>query len=78
MRSPSPTPPLANTVRNDIQAVRTTLEGIAKGATNNNTFKNSVNFYGTYDFRSGPSRASTSAAAATGATSARLATWTRA
>ncbi len=45
---------LANTVRNDITAVRTTLEGIAKGATNNNTFKNSVNVYGSYNVRSGP------------------------
>ncbi len=45
---------LANTVRNDITAVRTTLEGIARGATNNNTFKNSVNFYGSYSVRSGP------------------------
>jgi outer membrane receptor protein involved in Fe transport len=45
---------LATTVRNDIQAVRTTLEGIARGATNNNTFKNSVNFYGSYNARTGP------------------------
>ena len=44
---------LANTVRNDIATVRSALEGIARGATSNNTFKNSVNFYGRYSLYEG-------------------------
>lgn len=45
-------PALANAaqIRNDIQTLRNVVEGIAKGATTNNTFRSSMNFYGTYTF----------------------------
>lgn len=47
---------LANSVRNDIQTVRNTVEGIAKGATNNSTFRHSTNFYATYTVGTGPAK----------------------
>lgn len=46
--------PNAASIRNDIQTIRNALEGIAKGATSNNTFRQSANFYGTYTFTQGP------------------------
>jgi hypothetical protein len=45
--------PNAASIRNDIQTIRNTLEGIAKGATSNNTFRHSANFYATYTFTQG-------------------------
>ena len=41
-------------IRADILTINNALEGIAKGATNNSTFRNSTNFYGTYSVPGGP------------------------
>lgn len=41
-------------IRADILTINSALEGIAKGATNNSTFRNSTNFYGTYTLPGGP------------------------
>ncbi len=41
-------------IRADILTINNALEGIAKGATNNSTFRHSTNFYGTYTISAGP------------------------
>ncbi len=46
--------PNAAQIRADILTVRNAIEGIAKGAINNSTFKHSTNFYATYTFFEGP------------------------
>ncbi len=46
--------PNAAQIRADILTINNALEGIAKGATTNSTFRHSTNFYGTYNFSTGP------------------------
>lgn len=41
-------------IRTDITTINNAIAGIVKGATQNNTYKQLANFYGTYDFRTGP------------------------
>jgi outer membrane receptor protein involved in Fe transport len=41
-------------IRNDIVTLNNVVSGIAKGATQNNTYRELANVYGTYEFRRGP------------------------
>lgn len=50
---PAASATLANSIRADILTIRNALEGIAKGATTNSTFKHSTNFYASYNFDRG-------------------------